>query len=315
MTAWQPFWRRALLSEYFILAVCAVYFAALSPITPGLASPENLTNVFSSMLPLLVVALGQTIVLITSGIDLSVTSTIALASTVGALLMTKGDSGAGIAIVAMLGIGVAIGLLNGVAITTLKMPPFIVTLAGMMFFSGLAIWLTQSRNIYQLPASFTAIGRTLPAALAVALAAAAAIHVVLRKTTLGRWIFAVGRNVRTSLVSGVPVDRTIIIAYVLSGVLAAIASILYTGRLETGSPVLGQRLLLDVIGATVIGGTSLFGGKGKVLWTVIGVLFMTVIDNSLALLGLSNFAVLIAKGSVILAAALLDAVRTRYAER
>jgi ribose transport system permease protein len=307
-------WRRVLLSEYFILVVTVVYFTALAPGTPGLASGENIANVFSSMLPLLVVALGQTVVLITGGIDLSVTSTIALTSTVGTLAMTRGGMGVVPAIAIMLLIGVAVGLLNGVAITTLRMPPFIVTLATMMFFSGFAIWLTQSRNIYQLPEDFTAIGREGAGALAVTAIVAAAVHFMLRRTLLGRWLFAVGRSARTSLVSGVPVHRTIVAAYAISGVVAAAASILYTGRLETGSPVLGQRILLDVIGATVIGGTSLFGGKGKVVWTVMGVLFMTILDNSLALLGLSNFSVLIAKGSVILAAALLDTARTRYAE-
>jgi ribose transport system permease protein len=307
--------RRVLLSEYFILAVSVLYFAVLAPVTPGLATPENIGNIFSSMLPLLVVALGQTIVLITGGIDLSVTSTIALTSTAGAMLMTRAGVNPFVAIAAMLVIGVLVGLLNGVAITALRMPPFIVTLAAMMFFSGFAIWITQSRNIYQLPESFTAIGRALPGSLAVTIAAAAAAHWMLRRTLLGRWLFAVGRSVRTALVSGVPVNLTIVSAYVISGVFAAMASVLYTGRLETGSPVLGQRILLDVIGATVIGGTSLFGGKGKVVWTVMGVLFMTLIDNTLALLGLSNFSVLIAKGSVIVAAALLDTARTRYAER
>jgi ribose transport system permease protein len=215
----------------------------------------------------------------------------------------------------MLLIGAAIGVLNGAAITGLQMPPFIVTLTTMMFFSGFAIWLTQSRNIYQLPAAFTGIGRNTGFAVAVAAVASAAVWLLLERSLAGRWIFAVGRNARTAFVSGVPVNRTLVFTYITSGILAAIASVLYTGRLETGSPVLGQRILLDVIGATVIGGTSLFGGKGKVAWTAAGVLFMTVVDNSLALLGLSNFAVLMAKGTVILAAALLDTLRTRYALR
>lgn len=306
---------RLLASEHFMLVVSAAYFALMALITPGLATPENLLNLFSSMLPLLVVALGQTVVLITGGIDLSVTSTIALSSTLGAVFMTQANGSATAAILLMLAIGVAVGLFNGGAITLLGMPPFIVTLTTMMFFSGLAIWITQSRNIYQLPSAFTSIGGSLAGALIVAAATSALVHLLLGRSTLGRWIVAVGRSVRTSLVSGVPVNRTILSAYVLSGALAAIASVLYTGRLETGSPVLGQRILLDVIGATVIGGTSLFGGKGKVYWTITGVLFMSLIDNSLALLGLSNFAVLMTKGSVILTAALLDSVRTRYADR
>jgi ribose transport system permease protein len=195
------------------------------------------------------------------------------------------------------------------------MPPFIVTLTTMMFFAGFAIWLTQSRNIDGLPRSFIAIGNGLGGSVAVTFGVAVAAHFALTRTLLGRWWYAVGRNARTALVSGVPVRRTLVAAYVASGFCAAAAAILYTGRLETGSPVLGQRILLDVIGATAIGGTSLFGGKGKVLWTVFGVLFMTLVDNSLNLLGLSNFTVLMVKGGVILAAALLDAARNRYASR
>lgn len=315
-----PLWRRAIDSEFFVLGLAVLYFALLAPVAPGFATAGNLANVFSSLLPLLIVAVGQTIVLITGGIDLSVTSTIALASTVGSLVMT-GDHGllaghpaaAPAAMVAMLAIGCAVGLFNGAAITALRMPPFIVTLTSMMFLSGLAIWLTQSRNIYHLPEGFTALGRSLPVVIAITLAVALAAHWTLQRSALGRWLFAAGRNARTAQVSGVPVSRTVIAAYAMSGVCAAAASILYTARLETGSPVLGQRILLDVIGATVIGGTSLFGGRGKVLWTAYGVLFITLIDNSLNLLGLSLFMVLMAKGSVILFAALLDSARTRHA--
>jgi ribose/xylose/arabinose/galactoside ABC-type transport system permease subunit len=312
--------RRLLFSEYFVLWLAAGYFALLWPLTPGLASPQNLGNIFSSMLPLLVVAVGQTFVLVSGGIDLSVTATIALASTAGALVMTA-DGGllagspwaipAGVAV--MLAAGAALGLLNGAAITALRMPPFIVTLATMMFFGGFAIWLTQSQNIYNLPAGFNAVGRHTWSALLVAGAVAVAAHFVLGRSTLGRWLYAVGLNAKTALVSGVPVRGTLISAYVICGLCAAAASVLYTARLETGSPVMGQRILLDVIGAAVIGGVSLFGGKGKVIWTVFGVLFMTLIDNSLNLLGLSNFAVLTAKGVVILMAALLDAARNAYA--
>ena len=308
-------WRRAVLSEYFVLYLSVIWFAVVSPVTPGFASAENIANIFSSMLPLLVVAMGQTVVLITGGIDLSVTSTVALTSTAGALLMTKQDGAAVViaAVAAMIAIGIVAGALNGFAIHALRMPPFIVTLTAMMFFSGFAIWLTQSRNIYELPRMFTAIGGGLAGSVAIAAGTAAVLHYTLTHTSLGRWLYAIGRNAKTSLVSGVPVSRTTVAAYTISGVCAALASILYTGRLETGSPVLGQRILLDVIGATVIGGTSLFGGRGKVLWTVFGVLFMTLVDNSLNLLGLSNFAVLMAKGFVILGAALLDAARQRYA--
>ncbi|MEO7317995.1 MAG: ABC transporter permease, partial [Chthoniobacteraceae bacterium] len=302
---------RLLLSDYLVLLLSAGYFVAMWPFTPGLASPENLANIIAAMLPLLVVAIGQTFVLISRGIDLSVTSTIALASVVGALVMNAetgwlpGSVAGGIA--AMLAIGALLGAANGLAITRLRMPPFIVTLTAMMFVSGLAVWLTKSKNIFGLPTPFNVIGaRTLPA-FAVTLGVAAAAHFALSRTLFGRWLYAVGHNERAAHVSGVPVARVTIGAYIVCGLCAAVASVLYTGRLETGSPTMGARILLDVIGATVIGGTSLYGGKGKVLWTLFGVLFLTLIDNTLNLQNLSHFTIMMVKGAVILLAAVLDA--------
>lgn len=311
--------RRLLLSEYLVLLLCGVLFAVFAPITPGFASGHNMANIAGNMLPLLVVAVGQTLVLIAGGIELSVTSTIALSSVVGAFVM-NGDDGwlrgsplaapAGVA--AMLGVGAAVGAGNGLAVTRLRMPAFIVTLTSMMFLSGLAVWLTKSQPIYNLPPAFTRLGSTLGWTLLIAGGLALAVHLALTRLVFGKWLHAVGHNARTAHVSGVPVNGVLIAAYVACGVLAACASVLYTGRLETGSPVLGQRILLDVIGATVIGGTSLFGGKGKVIWTFFGVLFLTLLDNALNLLGLSYFAIMMAKGGVIVLAAVLDAARSRW---
>jgi ribose/xylose/arabinose/galactoside ABC-type transport system permease subunit len=137
----------------------------------------------------------------------------------------------------------------------------------------------------------------------------------LSRTVYGSWVYAVGLNPRAAAVSGVPVRRVVFWAFVISGVCAAISSVLYTGRLETGTPVLGQRILLDVIGAAVIGGVSLFGGKGKILWTVFGVLFLSVIDKSLQLLGLPIASVFAIKGSIIMLAAIIDATRHRLLAR
>jgi ribose transport system permease protein len=135
----------------------------------------------------------------------------------------------------------------------------------------------------------------------------------LSRSLFGRWLYAVGHNARAANVSGVPVAGVVMGAYIASGLCAAVAAVIYTGQAEAGSPVLGQRILLDVIGATVLGGASLFGGKGKVLWTLWGVLFFKLIDNSLNLLNLSVFAITMVKGGVILGAAVLDAARQRLA--
>jgi ribose/xylose/arabinose/galactoside ABC-type transport system permease subunit len=307
-----------------VLVLSVAYILALGPFVPGFASWENLGNVASNMIPLLVVAIGQTAVLIAGGIDLSATAIIALASVLGASIMSA-DGGlmAGsriavpVAVAAMIGVGLLTGLINGVAVARLRMPPFMVTLASMMIVGGLAVWYTRSQKIYDLPDAFLAIGQgSLPGGLPVAVMVAGILcvgaQIALRHSLYGRWLYAVGMNARAAEISSVPVAQVVTAAYLASGACAAVGSILYTARLETGSPEMGQRILLDVIAAAVIGGTSLFGGRGKVTWTISGVLFITLIDNSLNLMNLSNFTILIVKGCVILLAALLDASRTRF---
>jgi ribose/xylose/arabinose/galactoside ABC-type transport system permease subunit len=309
-------------SEYLVLLLSGLLLIVLAPFTPGLISAQNAGDLLANLSPLLIVALGQTIVLIAGGIDLSVTSIIALTSVAGGFVM-NGANGwlkghllavpAGVTV--MLLLGATVGAINGLAVAKLRMPAFIVTLTTMMFFSGLAIWLTKSKGMADLPPSFTSLGSNLWITLPIALGFAGAIHALLARSLFGRWLYAVGHNARTAHVSGVPVDGVVIGAYIASGFLAGAASVLYTARLETGSPVLGQRILLDIIGATVIGGTSLFGGKGKVAWTVGGVLFLTLLDNALILRGLSHFSIMMIKGGVILFAALLDALRNRAVSR
>jgi ribose transport system permease protein len=302
-------------SEYFVLLLCGAWAAVACVVAPEFASQENLVNVIASMIPLLIVAVGQTVVVLTGGIDLSATSVIALASVTGALTMTSVTSGGG-GTAALLGAGVMLvtgmlaGVANGAAVAWLRMPPFIVTLTTMMFVSGLALWTTKSSNVPGIPEAFFSSGSSLLVVAPLALVSCAICHWVLTRTRMGQWLYAAGRNLRTAVASGVPVGRTLVFAYMLSGLFAALSSVIYTARLETGSPVLGQRLLLDVVAAVVIGGTSLFGGRGRVLWTVWGVLFITLIDNTLNLIGVSNFAVLMVKGIVIVCAALLDRARS-----
>jgi ribose/xylose/arabinose/galactoside ABC-type transport system permease subunit len=314
--------QRLLQSEYFVLLLSLVYAVALAPLTPGFVTGDNFLNLLSTLLPLFLVAVGQTLVLITGGIDLSVTSTIALASVTGAAIMnTQAGWLAGhplavpVALLAMLLVGGFVGLVNGLAITRGRMPPFMVTLTTMMFVSGLAIWLTKSKNIGPLPAAFNALGGKVGWAFLIVALLGGAAHVMLERSLWGRWLYAVGHNARAALISGLPVQGVLLSAYVASGVLAAAAGVLYTGQAESGSPVLAQRLLLDIVGATVLGGTSLFGGKGKILWTLFGVLFLKLLDNTLNLLDLSYFSIMMVKGGVILLAALADAVRNRWGAR
>ncbi len=303
---------RLFLSEYLVLGLTVLLFVALAPFTAGLATSANLLNILGYLLPLLVVAIGMTLVMITGGIDLSVTSIIALTSVVGAKLMGEHGVVTPLGVGTMLALGAGLGAVNGALVTLLRLPAFIITLASMMFLSGFAVWFTQSKNIYGLPPSFLALGKQLPIALGTTAALAVIAHLLLRRTVYGRWLYAVGQNATAAHISGVPVRSVTLMAYVASGFCAALASVMLTGRLETGSPVLGREILLDIIGATVVGGTSLFGGKGKIAWTLFGVLFLAVLDNALNLLNLSYFSITMSKGAVILFAAVLDAMRNRF---
>ncbi|MBE0535724.1 MAG: ABC transporter permease [Phycisphaerae bacterium] len=330
-----------LVADHFILVLTAVYFLVMWLIYPHMAGRRNLANLSSNMWPLMILVTGQMFVLLVGGIDLSQTSVMAVTSVIGSMIMTSrldpakfehnplwgvilsenGGLLAGhamavpAAVVLMLAVGAGIGLINGLATAKLRMPPFMVTLVTMSFFSGFAIYLTQSENIMHLPDSFIRIGKgslgPVPYAMVLALLISLAAWIILNRLVLGRWLYAVGMNLKTAAVSGVPCAGVIVFAYVFSGFCAAAGAILYSARLEAGRPTLGQNLLLDIIGSAVIGGISLFGGKGKLRWAFYGVVFFVVLDNSLNTMPLNYYAVDIIKGAVILMAAVLDVVRNR----
>ena len=233
--------------------------------------------------------------------------------------------------------GIVIGFLNGIFVARLRMPAFMVTLVSLMFFSSAAIWITQSQNVVNLPDEFIRLGQgdlvsfyfgekltpeirrrdilpfvTYPMVISLALAIAA--HLLLSRTVFGRQVYAIGNNANAAAISGVPVRRVVIAVFVIAGFCAAVAAILYSGRLEGGRPTIGGgSALLDIIGATVIGGTSLAGGKGKITWTFVGVVFFVLLSNTLNYMRLSAFHIDVVKGAIILAAALLDVLRARLA--
>lgn len=219
-------------------------------------------------------------------------------------------------IVMMLATGAIAGLVNGTCVGGLRMPAFMVTLTSGMFAGGLAVLLVRvaadTETMFGLPPTFVAVGATPLVAGLVACGSMVAAEGLLVRTSYGRMLQAVGYNPRTARVSGVPVARVTAAAYVISGVFAALAAVLLTGSLETASPTHGQQLLLDVIGATVIGGTSLSGGRGHVRGTAVGVLFLAVLGNGLTLLNLSDFVITIVKGLLILVAAIVDSARGRW---
>jgi ribose transport system permease protein len=317
--------RWLLFSDYLVLALMALYVAVLWLFVPEVLSPTNLGDIFLQILPLFVAAMGVMMVLMVAQIDLSATSIMAMGCVVGASIMTsQGGYLAGhawapvVAVLAFVAIGVLIGVLNGVCTIVFDMPSFLVTLTTMIFFSGAAIWYTAAHtssgsSIGALPSTFLAIGyggvAGIPYAAIITVALAIVVHLVLTRTVFGRWVQAVGLNPGAAAISGVPVRAVVIGCFALSGLFAAFAAIIYTARLEAGTPILGQRILLDMIGAAVIGGVSLFGGKGTVIGVLFGVLFLSAVDNGLELLGLSLSSVYAIKGGVILFAAVTDAIR------
>jgi ribose/xylose/arabinose/galactoside ABC-type transport system permease subunit len=305
-------------TDYLVFGLCVLYFLVLAPLAPGFATVGNVQTVLAYLLPVLVVSVGLTLVLIIGGIDLSVTSIIALASVVGGKIMSGEEgwlAGHALAVPAglagMLLVGILVGSINGLAVTICRIPAFMATLTSMMFVSGFAIWITSSRKIGGLPPAFIQLGQQLWLAAVIAGVATWLAHALLSRTLYGRWLYAIGHNVKAAVISGVPAGRVVFSTYVVSGLFAGLSSILFTAGLETGNPEMARDNLLDVVGAVVIGGTSLYGGKGRVLGTVFGVLFLALIDNSLNLVGLTFYTITMVKGGVILAAAVLDSLRNR----
>jgi ribose/xylose/arabinose/galactoside ABC-type transport system permease subunit/ABC-type sugar transport system substrate-binding protein len=303
--------------------------AAITAFAKSLLSVATLHDVLLAMLPLAILVTGEMLVLLVGQIDLSMTAVMAVSSIVSAAVMTRYAAGLGeslattLGILAFLIIGAIIGLFNGVCIAILRVPSFIATLAVMMAGGGGAVWyastVSDTISIGGLPAAFRFIGygtvMRIPLALILSVAVLLSVQFVQSRTVAGRWVSALGHNPVAARISGVP-DRFVTIGvFTASGLCAGLAAMIYTSRIETGLPTLGQNMLLDIVGAAVIGGVSLFGGRGSIWMVLAGVAFLTLLDKLLQLLGLSLFIVLAVKGVAILAAAIFDAARTRRARR
>ena len=339
---------RLLVSEYFILVLSVVYFLVISIFRPKMMNPANIYNIFYNMCPLLAVCLGQTFVLLLGGIDLSQTAVISFCSTAaGILLGSKFEAikfgttpiwgklisenggmlsrmpeaaGTILTVVLVLAMGALIGAVNGLLISKMNMPPFMVTLISEMLWSAIALWLVSSSNCTGLNASFCELGKgkiggAFPVSAVIVLVLLVGCEFLLSKTLLGKWVYSVGANPRAARVSGIPKNKIIVIAYTLSGFFAAVGSILYTGRQQMGRPTLGDGMLNDVLGATVIGGVSMYGGKGKAVWALFGTFFYCIMTTSMNMLRLNSFVVQVVKGCIILFAVSLDVVRIRLQKK
>ncbi|KOP30115.1 ribose ABC transporter permease [Exiguobacterium acetylicum] len=283
----------------------------VSIMEPDFLTLNNLFNILRQVSINALIAFGMTFVILTGGIDLSVGSILALSSAFVAGLMTDGMS-ALIAVLAGLIVGAVMGALNGMVISLGKVAPFIATLATMTIFRGLTLVYTDGKPITGLSQGgwFELFGRgyfwIFPVPVLTMLLAFAVLYFILKKTTFGRYTYAIGGNEEAAKLMGIQVNKVKIMIYSLSGLMAALAGIILTSRLNSAQPTAGTSYELDAIAAVVLGGTSLSGGRGWIVGTLIGALIIGTLNNGLNLLGVSSFFQLVVKGLVILFAVLAD---------
>lgn len=297
------------LLQYGIVLALVALGVALSFLSPVFLTTDNLIQVLLQASINTIIALGITFVIITAGIDLSVGSTAALAGMVAAKLMVAGTVWPMAVLVALI-VGLVIGFINGFLITKLRITPFIVTLGMLSVVRGSALVYSDGRPVYGFPESFNQVfgGYLGPIPMPVVVAAIVALisWFVLRYTRLGEYTYAIGGNAEATRLSGVSVDRYTIIIYMICALFAALAGIVLTARLRAAEPIAASGYELNAIAATVMGGTSLFGGEGGVVGTIIGALIISTLLNGLNLLNVQSFYQQLAIGLVIILAVALD---------
>jgi ribose transport system permease protein len=288
---------------------------------PNFLKSENLLNIANQIAVIAIIAIGMTMVIITGGIDLSVGSLIALSAVLAARFIRDFAGGVSAStggmvlacLTAALLCGMA-GAFSGLMITRFRIPPFIVTLAMMLVGSGLAYTLADGQSIYQLPDSFIWLGRGadlfgLPNAVVLMLVLYVLAHVLMSRMKPGRYLYAVGGNSEAARLSGVPVPRVLMFAYIASALLAGLGGVIMASQLKSGSATYGNMYELYVIAAVVVGGTSLSGGEGKMPGTLIGAFTIAVIQNGMNLTNVESYTQKVVLGLVILGAVLLDKLR------
>jgi ribose transport system permease protein len=297
-----------------LLVLCIALWIA----TPFFATAANLSNVAEQSAIVGVIAIGMTFVILTGGIDLSVGSLVALAGVVIGGALQRGWPVSG-AVGAGLLAGVAAGAVNGLMITRGRLPPFIATLGMMSVARGGALMLSDGRPIsgFPDPLRVIATGNLLgvPAPVVLLLALYFVAYLVLTRTVVGRYIYAIGGNEEATVLAGVDVRFHKTVVYAISGLSAAVCAVLLVARLDSAQPIAGIGYELDAIAAVVIGGTSLLGGSGSVIGTLIGALIMSVLRNGLNLLGVSSYLQQVAIGAVIIVAVLIDMALRRRVQR
>lgn len=300
-------------SGILVALVVLCLFLAIS--TPSFLSQYNLSVVARQASFVGLVALGQTLVLLIGGIDLSVGAAAGLSAIVGSLLLTQLGVDPYAALLLTATFGFAIGCINGFFVAKLKLNPFIVTLASWEIFAGATLVITKGYPIRPLGDDFRVFGQGtiygIPVPVVIFLVAGAILTYVLARTRFGRNIYAIGGNRDAATLVGIRVWRVEFIVFGLAGMFAALAGILYASRMDSGQPSVGEGWLMGAITAAIIGGTSLRGGQGTIAGTIFGALLMAVLANGIVLLSISGYWERIIIGAVVLIAILVDLFRRR----
>jgi ribose/xylose/arabinose/galactoside ABC-type transport system permease subunit len=291
-------------SSYAIFVALALECLILSATTDTFFTSTNLLNVLRQNAFTAILAAGSTFVILTAGIDLSVGSVVGLTGVTCAGVLVHGG-GLTLAVAAALGVGLLVGVINGAVVTWLRIPSFITTLAMMLVVRGAAYKVTDARTISGLPESFGVLSGGTTAA-AIMLGVFVLSWFVLMRTAFGRHVYAVGGNEEAAWLSGVRVPRVHRAVYAICGLSAGLAGVLVASRLNAGYPRAGEYYELDAIAAVVVGGTSLFGGRGSIWGALAGAFFIGILNNGLNLFQVSTYDQLMVKGAVLLAAASLD---------
>ncbi len=293
-----------------------VVFVFLSFASPDFLTADNLFNIGSQTAVVAVIAVGMTLVIITAGIDLSVGSVAALAGVMGALLMSSVGLPMPLAALGGTLVGAACGLTNGLLVSVAGLNPFIATLGMLSVARGIVYIATDAQSVFGLPDSFRLLGQGvvaggIPIPVVIIIAVAIAGYVVLSRTRLGRYAYAMGSNLEAARLSGIPIRRYLTSVYVISGALAGFGGMIAASRVASGQPNYGIGLELDVIAAAVIGGASLFGGQGTVVGTLIGAFLIALIRNGAVLLNVNTFYQQVIIGVIIWIAVFWDQYRRR----
>lgn len=307
-----------LIQSLGLLGVILIGGLMLSFASPVFFSRINIENLLFASTIIAVVAIGQAFVILVAGIDLAVGAVLALSSVLCVVLATKAGLPVGLAALLALLIGTLIGTVNGLAVTVLRLPALIATLAMMSVVRGAAYLISDGRNIAPVPGIYVDIQGTrvfgVPLVILLTIMLGVVAHLVLTRTRFGREIYATGGNPVAARLAGIRTNRVIVIAYMISGFAAALGGLMITARLEAGAATAGFGYELTVISAVVIGGVSLFGGEGKIPGVLLGVILLGLVQNAVNLLNVPPNYDYVVSGIVIAAAATLDVYRRRLVE-